>query len=156
MSMRGLFSAIIEMTRHVHHVFAFWQWRKFLSNRGPWLSCMYTRVLNQFRNKWPNICDIKSKYLEEYSTVDKVGGERLLARKSCFCVELIASWHDISRKDIKVPRGFLTWNPYRNLFRAISYYGAKAYGPEGRGEGLLLGNSDFWGSKRILGQSQFF
>ena len=34
--------------------------------------------------------NIKSKYPEEYSTVDKVGRERLLARKSCFCVELIA------------------------------------------------------------------
>ena len=29
-------------------------------------------------------CDIKSKYPEEYLTVDKVGRERLLARKSCF------------------------------------------------------------------------
>ena len=28
--------------------------------------------------------DIKSKYPEKYSTVDKVGRERLLARKSCF------------------------------------------------------------------------
>ena len=36
-------------------------------------------------------------------------------------------WHDISRKDFKVPRGFLTWNPYRNLFMAISYHGAKAF-----------------------------
>ena len=36
-------------------------------------------------------CDIKSTYPEEYSTVDKVGRERLLARKSCLCVELIAS-----------------------------------------------------------------
>ena len=28
--------------------------------------------------------DIKSKYPEEYSTVDKVGGEKPLASKSCF------------------------------------------------------------------------
>ena len=28
--------------------------------------------------------DIKSKYPEEYLTVDKVGIEKLLARKSCF------------------------------------------------------------------------
>ena len=29
-------------------------------------------------------CDIKNKCPEEYSTVDKVGIEKLLARKSCF------------------------------------------------------------------------
>ena len=28
--------------------------------------------------------DIKSKYPEEYSTIDKVGSKKLLARKSCF------------------------------------------------------------------------
>ena len=28
--------------------------------------------------------DIKSKYPEEYSTVDKVGSEKTLASKSCF------------------------------------------------------------------------
>ena len=28
--------------------------------------------------------DIKSKYPEEYSTVDKVGSEKPLASKSCF------------------------------------------------------------------------
>ena len=28
--------------------------------------------------------DIKSKYPEKYSTVDKIGIEKLLARKSCF------------------------------------------------------------------------
>ena len=31
------------------------------------ISCIYTRVLNQFRN------DIKSKYPKDYSTFDKVG-----------------------------------------------------------------------------------
>ena len=31
-----------------------------------------------------NEYDIKSKHPEEYSTVDKVGPEKLLARKSCF------------------------------------------------------------------------
>ena len=39
--------------------------------------------------------DIKSKYLEEYSSINKVGSlinsEKLLARKILFCVELIAS-----------------------------------------------------------------
>ena len=28
--------------------------------------------------------DIKSKYPEEYSTVDKLKGEKLLVRQSCF------------------------------------------------------------------------
>ena len=28
--------------------------------------------------------DVRSKYSEEYSTVDKVGSEKLLAKKSCF------------------------------------------------------------------------
>ena len=28
--------------------------------------------------------DMKSKYLEDQSTVDKIGREKLLARKSCF------------------------------------------------------------------------
>ena len=31
-----------------------------------------------------NIYDIKSKYPEEYSTVHKVGREKLVGRKSCF------------------------------------------------------------------------
>ena len=42
-----------------------------------------TRRLNQFRNKIVEY-DIKSKYPEEYSTVDKVGSEKPLASKSCF------------------------------------------------------------------------
>ena len=40
---------------------------------------LYTRSrFNQFRN------DIKSKNPEDYSTVDKVGREKLSTRKSCF------------------------------------------------------------------------
>ena len=33
--------------------------------------------------------DIKSNYPEEYSTIDKVGGEKLLVRKSCFMYNYI-------------------------------------------------------------------
>ena len=41
-----------------------------------------TRVLNQFRNKIVED-DIKSKYPEEFSTVDKVGSEKLFGSQSC-------------------------------------------------------------------------
>ena len=55
------------------------------------LTFVYAYTRPQSIHKQIVECDIKSKYPEEYSTVDKVGRERLLARKSCFCVELIAS-----------------------------------------------------------------
>ena len=48
------------MTHHVHHV--------------P-LIFMYLFQIEY---------DMKSKYPEEYSSIDKVGSEKLLARKSCF------------------------------------------------------------------------
>ena len=45
--------------------------------------CIYTCVLNRFRNRSLNTIK-KAKIPEEYLTVDKVRREKLLARKSCF------------------------------------------------------------------------
>lgn len=73
---------MIGMTRHVHHFLALWQWCNF--ELRPLIFVYFSRVLNQSRNKSSNIYDIKSKYPEEYSTVDKVGREKLVGRKSCF------------------------------------------------------------------------
>ena len=57
------------------------------SNPYPWVSCIYTRVRNQFGSKsWNTIK--KSRYPEEYWTVDKVERKRFLARNN---VELVAS-----------------------------------------------------------------
>ena len=44
---------------------------------------IYAHVFNQFRNKLSNTI-YKIKYLEEYLTVDKVGSQTLVTRKSCF------------------------------------------------------------------------
>ena len=54
-----------------------------LESIGPKFLCIYTHVLNQFRNKLSNTI-YKIKYLEEYLTVDKVGSQKLVTRKSCF------------------------------------------------------------------------
>ena len=85
-----LFPATIEMTRYVLHVFALWQWYIFCRIE-PWFSYIYTRVFNQFRNNKIVENYINSKYPKEHSTVDKVGCRKLLARKSCFGVELVSS-----------------------------------------------------------------
>ena len=77
-----ILSVMIGMTRHVHHFLALWQWCNF--ELRPLIFVYFSRVLNQSRNKSSNIYDIKSKYPEEYSTVDKVGREKLVGRKSCF------------------------------------------------------------------------
>ena len=45
---------------------------------------MYSYTRTQSIQKQIVKYDAKSKYPEEYSTVDKVGREKLLARKSCF------------------------------------------------------------------------
>ena len=58
----GLFSAMIKVVRVVDHVLAFCQWCNFSPNQGPWFSCLHTRVL-------------KSKYPEEYSTIDRIEHE---------------------------------------------------------------------------------
>ena len=43
----------------------------------------YAYSINQFKKQ--NVkYDIKSKYPKEYSTVDKVGREKLLVKKSCY------------------------------------------------------------------------
>ena len=78
--------------------------------------CIYTHVLNQFRKIFEY--DVKSKYSEEYSTVDKVGREKLLALKSCF----LYNWSpphffwSPSKLDPTLLSAFLFfcfWNPYR-------------------------------------------
>ena len=53
---------------------------QFLLNLGPWL---YTRT--QSIQKQVVEYEIKSKYSEEYSTIDKVGSEKRLAKKSVSC-----------------------------------------------------------------------
>ena len=54
---------MIEVMRVVDHVLAFLAMMQFSPNQGPLFSCIHTRVL-------------KSKYPEEYSTVDEniIGG----------------------------------------------------------------------------------
>ena len=61
------FRAMIEITGHIHHVTTFWQWFVFVH--------AYSIIVEY---------DVRSKYSEEYSTVHKVGSEKLLAKKSCF------------------------------------------------------------------------
>ena len=63
-----------------------------LASRVSWLLALewrplifvYLYVRTQSIQKQIVKYDIKSKYPEKYSTVDKVGRERLLERKSCF------------------------------------------------------------------------
>ena len=55
--------------------------------------------------------DIKSrKYTEKYSTVDKVGPEILLTRKSFFSVDLITSSYIVRWTDRGVGTQYLLWN----------------------------------------------
>ena len=84
---------MIEMTCHVNHFFFIpdndvislesrpLNFRVFVHAHSlrpqTYFRSSLTRVLNQFRNK-------KSKYPEEYTTVDKVGSEKPLASKSYF------------------------------------------------------------------------
>ena len=56
---------------------------KFLSNRGPWFSCIYKHALNQFRKKsWNTMW--KVNILKNTWPSTKLGREKLLAVKSCF------------------------------------------------------------------------
>ena len=93
MGMPFLFSAMIEMMRYLH-IFAYWQWHNFSRIEAfDFRLFIYTYLIN---SETIVEYDIKSKYLEEYSTIDKVGrlinSEKLLARKFIlFRVELIAS-----------------------------------------------------------------
>ena len=58
-----------KMTCHVHHVSLIFVY-------------LHTRS-NQFQKQIVQY-NIKSKYAEEYLTIDIVGSEKLLVRKSCF------------------------------------------------------------------------
>ena len=60
--------------------FCFLGMMQFLLNRGPWL---YTRT--QSYQKQVVEYEIKSNYTEEYSTIDRVGSEKRLAKKSVSC-----------------------------------------------------------------------
>ena len=70
----SLFLTMTKMTPSVDHVLAVWQWCNVSPNWGPWLSCNYT-------------CVLKSKYSEEFSTLDKVGCDlrKYYGRKILFC-----------------------------------------------------------------------
>ena len=72
MSMRsgGLFSAMIEMTRHVLITFLI---------SGNDVISLESRPQKQIVEY-----DVKGKYHEKYSTVDKIGSKKPLAGKSCF------------------------------------------------------------------------
>ena len=61
---------MIEMARYVHHGFALWEWNNFSRVEAFDVMYLYTRT--------------QSIHTEEYSTFDKVGSKKLLARKSCF------------------------------------------------------------------------
>ena len=74
-------SAVIEMMHH--HVFGLWQ------------SCDFSRIdFRVFIHAFSIIIvkfDVKSKYPEEYSIVNKVGSGKTFREEILFCVELIAS-----------------------------------------------------------------
>ena len=71
MNMRGVFSAMIEMKQHIHHVFVLWQ-SDVISLESRPLIFAYAYTHTQSIQKQIVEYDIKSKY-SEYSTVDKVG-----------------------------------------------------------------------------------
>ena len=93
MGMPFLFSAMTEMMHYLHHIFASWQ----LCNFSQIEAFDFRLFIYMYSINSETIVehDIKSKYLEEYSTINKVGSlinsEKRLARKILFCVELIAS-----------------------------------------------------------------
>ena len=72
---------MIEMTRYVHHVFSLWERCKALESRPLIFVYLYTRT--QSIRKQIVEYHIRINYPEEYSTANKVGGEKRLARKSC-------------------------------------------------------------------------
>ena len=93
MGMPFLFSAMTEMMHYLNHIFASWQ----LCNFSQIEAFDFRLFIYMYSINSETIVEhhIKSKYLEEYSTINKVGSlinsEKLLARKILFCVELIAS-----------------------------------------------------------------
>ena len=93
MGMPFLFSAMTEMMHYLHHIFASWQLCNFSQIEAfDFRLFIYMYSIN---SETTVEHDIISKYLEEYSSINKVGSlinsEKLLARKILFCVELIAS-----------------------------------------------------------------
>ena len=73
----GLFSATIKMTRHVHHEFS-----SIYTRVQPATANVFSVVANtRTKSTQKQIFEynIKSKYPEENSTVDKVGSEKPLA-----------------------------------------------------------------------------
>ena len=73
---------MIEMTRHVHHFFLLGNDVISLESRP--FNFVYLYTCTQSIRKQIVEYGIKSKYPEEYSTVDKVGRKKRLAKKSCF------------------------------------------------------------------------
>ena len=63
------FLGMIEMMLHVHHIFALWQWCNFSWIEAPHFYVFIHCLPNQFRNELSNTI-LKSKYAEEYSTVN--------------------------------------------------------------------------------------
>ena len=57
--------------RVVDHVLVFGNDVTFSESLGPWFSCIHT-------------CVLKSEYPEEYSTVDNVGRENIIAEEILF------------------------------------------------------------------------
>ena len=64
--------SFVMSTRFIFGNVGWLKWCAMFIALIPWFLCIYTRGSNQFRNKVEN------------STVDKVGSEKLLARKFCF------------------------------------------------------------------------
>ena len=115
MSMRFIFGGVWNDAHNVHHVFAVWQIIESLSNRCTMCVSIHTYSINSEKIFE---YDVKIKYSEEYSTVDKVGREKLLALKSCF----LYNWSpphffwSPSKLDSTLLSAFLFfcfWNPYR-------------------------------------------
>ena len=81
---------MIEITRHVHHVFGLWQW------------CYFSRIdFRVFLHAYWIIVeyDLKSKYPEEYSTFDKVGSEKLLRGNPVSCrINRVLISYEISKQ----------------------------------------------------------
>ena len=51
MGMQFFFSAMVEMTRAMFKKFSFFGLMQFLSNRGPCVLCIYTRVRNRIQKQ---------------------------------------------------------------------------------------------------------
>ena len=74
--------SLVMSMRYVYIIFGD-DWNDALSSSGFLEFRLFTHVLWSIQKHIVEN-DIKRKYREEYSTVDKVGIKKLLARKSCF------------------------------------------------------------------------